>query len=234
MQSLMQIFSTVKTLKKIWLFIVLLSLTSVYLACSKDIDSEEPRPFLNIDNGFFEVETVIQEENSSDSSGMALGSGSLSFTYTGDINGTFFASGPLVSDQTAKDGVGAIITLVENVDFETFDEGFSLLAFHPTGDGKADVFILGTKYDSPLTSLKAGDVFGIGPLEPFNGLYLNGIDIIEFWKGEKNFIETADIAFVLTVGVIQIATRDSTHIRGSFFGTTHANPKPLSKPSLLR
>ncbi|MFQ6115524.1 MAG: hypothetical protein ACE5NG_15805, partial [bacterium] len=180
----------------------------------------------------FEVDVIVLQEG--ESGGDSLGSGSISFDFLGDISGTYSASGPLVSNQTENDGVGAILTLLEGEDLETTYEGLSLLGFHPTGDRKVDVFLLSTKIDAFLPAIEPGNSYGIGPLAPFNGLFLNGLDITEFWAGEANFIETADRAFVLKLGLVSIASRDSTHFTGSFFGTTHPNQTPLSKEYLVR
>ncbi len=177
-------------------------------------------PFLTIQNGRFEVTSVYLTTDVVPS-GQAMGSGNLSFDFSGDTSGTFIASGPLVSNQTQNIGVGAFIVRIWDEDYSIFREGMSVLGFYPKSNGKADVFVLGTKTDVLLDSIKAGNIYGIGPNNRFNGLYLKGINISDFWQGEKNFIEAADQAFIIQEGLIGIDARDSTHVAGIFSGTTH-------------
>ncbi|MFQ5823358.1 MAG: hypothetical protein ACE5JB_04815 [bacterium] len=235
MNSFKQLFSIGKAINKSCFCVVLFGFSIIYIACSKgDDNNEDSRPFLNIENGQFEVDAILITENGIDSSASPYGSGSISFDFAGDITGTFSVSGALDSNQTENDGVLAILNVFEDEEFETINEFLSLLGFHPTGDGKADVFVLGSKSDFPLSSIEPDNSYGIGTSAPFNGYFLKGLDIAEFWAGETNFIETADKAFVLTVGLISFASRDSTHFTGSFFGTTDVNQNTISKHFLLR
>ncbi|RMD88075.1 MAG: hypothetical protein D6813_12635 [Calditrichaeota bacterium] len=215
------------------LFCIFLGFCIFYLSCSKDNKpKEEVRPFLNIEKGTFDVDVIIQQpgETTGNSSGTPLGSGKLSFKYSGDIEGDYSVSGSLVVNQQEKQGVGAVLSLMEDLIFpDQINEALSILAFYPRGDGKADIFLLGNKTDFPVSSIEPGDVFGIGPLDPFNGLFLEGLDINEFWAGEANFLETAEKAFVMTAGFVEIVARDSSHIVGNFAGTTDPDRNVFNK-----
>ncbi|MFQ5771179.1 MAG: hypothetical protein ACE5HX_11625 [bacterium] len=215
-------------------FIIIIGIAFFNIVCGKDNNNtKESTSFLNIENGHFEVDAIILTDNSSINSGTPLGSGSLSFEFTGDDSGTFSVSGSLVSQQTQNNAVGAIVVKLEENDVGTLNEGFSIVGFHPRGDGKADVFVLGTKNSVSLFPFKSGDVFGIGTFDPFNGLYLQGIKIEDWWDERTNKLEVSDKAFTLEAGIIQFTFRDSTHISGIFFGTTDTNQSGLSKRFIL-
>lgn len=196
------------------IFLLLLS------ACdSRPEFTEQVAPFMEIIDGQFDVNAVltINTANPTDS---LLGSGSLSFDFNGDTSGTFSATGALVNNQSTVSGVGAVLDRVDNLDFNTIDEGLSLLAFIPLGNGKADIFSLGTRLTNPVDSVQAGESFAIGPNAPFVAAYFKGVNITDFWRGSSNLFETAEAAFGFTAGSIFISERDSLHIRGNFFCTT--------------
>jgi len=207
----------------------MIGLIPFLLACESKIELKSgDQPYLLIENGKFSVDAVVIRSDTT-WDGMPMGSGTLSFDYSGELTGKYDISGSLVRSQKNKDGVGALIAVIFDISFQIYQEGLSLIGFRPKGNGKADVFILATKRDVALDSLKAGDVYGIGSFAPFNGLFFVGLDIDEFWAGEKNFLQIADSAFVLTAGQIAIQSRDSTKIVGSFVGTTDISRtgKPL-------
>ena len=209
-----------KSLKKNFLLAIFFVFSAICINCGNGGGiNEEERPFLVIESGRFDLNAIVQEGGSVNNS-TALGSGSLSFSFTGDIAGSYSASGPLVEAQTDT-GVGAILTLIEDIDFERFNEALSMLAILPTGNGQADVFVIGS--NAAVDTLEPDLFYAIGPSGLFNGLFLNGIDIQEFWAGQSNFIEIADRAFVITAGEVFISNRDSTRITGTFAGTTHVN-----------
>ncbi len=158
---------------KSYLLALFLGASIILLSCGKNsVGNEEQRSFLNIDNGQFNVNVIVVDVTD-DGSG-PRGSGSVSFDFSGDITGSFSASGLLTTAQTDTQGVGAVITKIENPDFDRFDEVISLLAFNPTGNGKADVFILGST--TPVDSLQTGTSYLINPLGPFTtAVFLNGI-----------------------------------------------------------
>lgn len=203
----------------IGLFVFLSSLAS----CDKSLDSKTPDiPVINFDNGQFDIQAVVLDTNAT-SSGPNLGSGTLSFRYSGDMSGNFSASGSLVINQNDSSGVAALLSIFEDIELDIFLEGLSLIAFQPTSDGKADVFALNSKVGIGFQSIKTGDIFGIGDLAQFNGALYKGLKISEFWSGDANFLETSEHAFVIADGVISIISRDNNLITGTFFGTTVSN-----------
>jgi hypothetical protein len=222
-----------KDMAKGCIVVALIAFFYIGQGCRSDLKGPDPseRPFLVIDNGRFEVDAVVVAE---DSNSNDLGSGSLSFSFSGDVSGTYSASGRLATNQKDHAGAGAVITLIENVDFNRIEEGFSVVGFHPIGGGRADVLVLGSKHLVSFASLKAGDTYGIGPDFPFNGLYLAGVNIDKFWAGAEDLLETANKAFVIRFGAISITARDSTHIIGTFLGTTDPNRSSLSKNTIPR
>ncbi len=196
------------------------------IACRNSAETDRlNEPFLQITNGRFEVQPVVLY-NDTTYAGMPMGSGSLEFDYDGDLKGRFTANGALFVAQKDSQGVAAIIAKLFSIDFQEYREGLSLVGFRPRGDGAADIFVLGTKVGVALDSIQTGFSYGIGPLQPFNGLFLVGLDINEFWAGEKNFIEIAENAFVLSAGIITIDSRDSLRVSGQFAGTTDINRTP--------
>ncbi len=195
-------------------------------ACRNSAESDQQNePFLQITNGRFDVKAVILYNDTS-YTGMPMGSGTIAFDYDGDLKGNFSASGALFVAQKDSQGVAAIIAKLFSIDFEEYRESLGLVGFRPRGDGTADIFVLGTKVGVSLDSIQTGYSYGIGPLQPFNGLFLLGLDIDEFWAGEKNFIDIAENAFVLTAGFITIDARDSSAVSGTFAGTTDINRTP--------
>jgi hypothetical protein len=169
----------------------------------------------------------------SKTTGYALGSGALSSSFSGDKSGTYSVAGPLVSDQVENPAVGAIFTPGEDVTTGGTIEGFSILGFHPTGNGKADIFILGTKTDAPLTSIEPGVTYGIGSFAPFTAVFFVGVNIQDFWA-QADLVESSDSAFQLAVGDMNIAVRDSMYVSGTFSGTTDPNRSTLSKSFILK
>lgn len=202
-----------------------------FCACGGDKAVDTSNPFLIVQEGEFEVEAVI---TGSDMLLVgALGSGTLSFRFSGDITGTFSVSGALESSQTDNEGCGSLIIKTEDDITGRLNEGFSVLGFRPTDSNKADVFLLGTRRDAPLSAIEAGVDYGIGPLGAFVALYIVGVDIEEFWAaGETgtDLTEVSERVFQLALGVISITSRDSTRITGAFSGTTDANQ--TSKPAI--
>ena len=214
-------------------FAVLLAFTHLGIGCGKEGEkAKNPGPFLSIQDGHFQIEASILAENAT-SAGPALGSGSLSFNFSGDTSGTYAISGALVDDQTENQGVGAILAPIDDEEFGTVIESFVIIGFDPTGRGKADIFLLSTKIGVVLDSITAGNTYGIGAFADFNGLFFNGLNISEFWAGERNFIDIADRAFIIEEGIIQITATDSTHISGTFFGTTDPGRNALSRQFIL-
>jgi hypothetical protein len=198
-------------------------LAFIFFACEPDFKTNtKPQPFLTIENGHFEVNAIVIAD-SADLNTPARGAGSISFDYKGDMAGTFSVSGPLAFNQATNEGTGAVIEKFENPVAGIPAEALSLVGFHPTGNGKADIIVLGTKSEASPSPFKAGDIHGIGPSGTFNGLFLNGVAIADFWEGKKNLIEVSDRAFVFTAGFIRFDSRDSTHITGSFAATTDPN-----------
>jgi hypothetical protein len=177
---------------------------------------------LTIENGQFDVKAIIIDD-STDLNTPARGAGDLAFDFKGERTGKFSVSGPLTFNQTTNDATGAVVEKFENPVAGTPAEALSLVGFHPTGNGKADIIILGTKSQASPSPFKAGDIHGIGPSGSFNGIFLNGVAIADFWEGKKNLIDASDRAFVFTAGFIRFDSRDSTHITGSFAATTDPN-----------
>ena len=158
----------------------------------------------------------------------------MSFGFSGDITGTYSANGQLLLNQADSSGVGAVLDRVNNLDFNTIDEGFSILGFLPKGGGKADIFSVGTQLFAPVDSLEAGRTFGIGPGGSFVGAYFKGVAITDFWSGNVNLFQAAEKAFGFTAGTLFLSTRDSTHINGRFTATTAPNRSSGSGSYILR
>ncbi|MCI0698908.1 hypothetical protein L0337_43770 [candidate division KSB1 bacterium] len=195
----------------------------IFVACEPDFKTNtKSQPFLTIENGQFDVNAIIIDD-STDLNTSARGSGSFAFDYKGDISGRFSVSGTLVFNQATNDAAGAVVEQFEDPVAGIPAEALSLVGFHPTGNGKADIIVLGTKSQASPSPFKAGDIHGIGPSGSFNGLFLSGIAIADFWAGEKNLIDASDRAFVFTAGFIRFDSRDSTHVTGSFATTTDPN-----------
>ncbi|GEM_PF-4359894 len=195
----------------------------IFFACEPDFKTNtEPQPFLTIENGQFEVRAIAIDD-STDLRNTARGSGSLAFDFKGELSGKFSVSGVLTFNQTTNDATGAVVEKFEHPITGFPAEALSLIGFHPTGNGKADIIVLGTKSQASPAPFQPGDTHGIGPSGTFNGLFLNGIAIADFWEGKKNLIDVSDRAFVFTAGFIRFDSRDSTHITGSFAATTDPN-----------
>jgi hypothetical protein len=210
---------------------ILLGLWLTDLGCGPNKTGSQGRTeVLQIDDGEFEVEAIIIQ--GIDPGTGPRGSGSLSFTFTGDDSGSFSASGPLTTGQTDSAGVGAVINQIENPDLLLVEETFSLIAFRPTGDGKADVFIVGGP--NAVDAFDPGLFYSIGPSGFFStGLFLRGIEIPTFWAGQTNFLDTAQQAFVLHTGALFISTRDGAQLTGTFTGQTEAATNKVS-PTILK
>lgn len=214
----------VMLLSRPWRYLTLPGLIAVCLACQKPNDtSNADTPFLEISNGQFEIHAVILNPDGT-TPGNAMGSGTLTFDYSGDSSGSFFASGALLNNQTEHAAVGALLDKIPDEDYGGNNEGLSIMGFRPVADGKADIFILGTKTDVELDSIKAGHNYGIGPLDRFNGVYFQGLSIPAFWAGRENLLEVAERSYILTSGIIVFTFRDSTHFRGTFSGRTDGEP----------
>ncbi|MFQ5752942.1 MAG: hypothetical protein ACE5HI_13190 [bacterium] len=202
----------------------------VFVACGDDIKNE-PIITIDITIGEFDVHAVPLENSNNPNQG-PLGSGSLSFFFSGNDSGTFNVSGSLATNQKQNDGVGALIGPFEVQDVQ--GEGFSMLGFHPIGNDKAEIFLIGASGNvTPLQSLVPGN-YPIGPSAPFTGFYLMGIKIVEFWAGDKDLIKAADKAYVISQGILTIGIRDSTHLTGSFSGTAALQPDNQSQTTLSR
>lgn len=205
------------------LLAILFTAVLLFPACNSTPDfANQELPFMEIQNGQFEVDAILTI-NSADTGGMLLGSGSVSFSFSGDTSGTYSAAGSLLLNQSDTSGVGAILNRIENLDLNTVDEGFTLLAFFPTGDGKTDILTIGTKLFSPVDTLQQGFVYGIGPNSAFLAAYFKGLQISDFWSGQANFFDASEKAFNFTLGTVFISERDSTHITGTFAATTDPN-----------
>lgn len=203
-------------------------------ACDSEPDfAKNESPFMEITNGQFEIDAILTI-NSADPSDSLLGSGSLSFDFAGDINGTYSAAGQLILNQTDSGGVGAVLDRVNNLDFNTIDEGFSILGFLPRSNGRADIFSVGTQLFAPVDSIEAGRTFGIGPSGPFVGAYFKGVAIADFWSGDVNLFQASEQAFGFTAGTLFISTRDSTHITGSLTATTDPSRSSGTGSYILR
>lgn len=217
MQTCKPLFMVVCYLKRIWLVLILAGLLLPFVTCGDDFN-EEPIITVDIENGQFDVNAALLDTNNINFQD-SLGNGSLSFTFKGDISGTFNISGSLESNQKSNDGVGALVGPLEARDMQ--GEGFSLLGFHPTDGRKADIFLVGMRQDvPPLPSITPGN-YGIGPFAPFLGIYLIGVDIDEFWKApttQTDLIQVSDKAYIISEGILTVAVRDSMHIVGSFSG----------------
>jgi hypothetical protein len=217
MQTRKPLFLVVRYWKRIWLVLALTGFLLPLVSCGDNLD-EEPIITVDIENGQFEVDAVLLPSSGSNAQG-PLGSGSLSFTFKGDLSGTFKVSGSLSSNQTANEGVGALVGPYESNDVK--GEGFSFLGFRPTGNGKADIFLVGMRQDiPPLSSITPGN-YGIGPFGRFLGIYVIGVDIDEFWKAQTtqtDLIPVSERAYVMSEGILKIAVRDSTRLVGTFSG----------------
>ncbi|MFQ5603343.1 MAG: hypothetical protein ACE5HS_08760 [bacterium] len=234
MKSIMLCNSAFPWFEKNSRLIFVLALCGFIAACGTDSENkQEPAPIVNITNGQFDVVAIMPEDLTNED-GAPFGSGSLSFKYSGDDSGAFSVSGPLAIGQIQNDAVGATLVKLEENDLGTQNEGFTVVGFHPLGNGKADIFVLGTKTNTSVLPIKNGDAFGIGPLEFFNGLFLKGIKISDWWDVNTNKLEVAEIAYTIESGFIQFATRDSTHFRGTFAGTTATGPNISPLPFLLQ
>ncbi len=233
MSSNKRFFLIVKLLTNILFCLVLFGFSVIHIACNTDEANKDTSLFMEILNGQIEVDVKLIDDSGS-TSATPYGSGTISFDYSGDMEGTFSVTGALDSLQTDKDGVLAILNVFKDDDDITTDEFLSLIGYHPTGDGKANVLLLNQKNDWPLTSIEPGFSYVIGTGAPFNCAFLIGLDITEFWAGEKNFIEIADKAFAISTGLLNVTSRDSTHFHGSFLGTTNSGQNALSKHYLLR
>lgn len=188
--------------------------------CGSDDDlmqGEQSQPLIRIADGQFEIDAM--SETSTD-----LGSGTIAFTYDGDVTGTFSASGALQENQRESGGAGGRLLRVLDEVLGGFTDGFTLIGFHPTGDGKAEALIVGSNANSgPIETLTPG-VYGIGPLAPFTGVFLKGVDIDDFWAGEKDLVQVSEVGVVFTQGSLSVTSRDSTHVVGTFW----ASSEPVS------
>lgn len=217
-------------LKKNLLLFGFFSCFLVLTSCGNELEITSKNPYMIIEDGIFEVQSMILD-TLAESAGPDLGSGTLSFKYSGDIEGTFSASGPLVENQT-ESGVGAVLSFILfNTQPASYLQGLELIAFNPTGNGKADALILFTK--NGLQSITAGDIHGVGSLEEFSVAFFTGLKISDFWKAEKNFVDVADKAFFLQGGALAFTSKNENEISGTFVGTTDVNRASTSNRYIL-
>lgn len=217
------------------MLIMPLLLAAALFSCSNDDDPGNAiTPFMLIEEGQFSVEVLLNTDTSNQDSTF-LGAGTISFDFSGDTSGAFFASGPLYLNQRADStGVGALLDRIFNAVFGGVDEGLSLLAIVPVGNGKVDVLTIGTRLFEPVDTLQVGVNFGIGPNAPFIAAYFKGLQITDFWDGASNFFEASDRAFSFVSGRLTLTERDSTHVSGEFIATTDPQRSSNSGAYLLK